>query len=74
MKNEGVMIKRTASKFLAIVVSSVVGSGFSAFGEETRFEDLPNLNLIKSGNNQVVRDKSVSWQPLQMGDQKFEHG
>lgn len=60
--------------FFAFAVTAFVGSSISAFGEETRFEDLPNLNLVKSGNNQVVKDKSVSWQPLQMGGQKFEHG
>ena len=60
--------------FFAFAVTAFVGSSISAFSEETRFEDLPNLNLVKSGNNQVVKDKSVSWQPLQMGGQKFEHG
>ena len=51
------------------------GLAVTAQGEETRLEDLPNLNLIRSGNNQRPgKDKSISGQPLQMGGEKFEHG
>ena len=57
-----------------LLAAGLTGFCLTAAGEETRLEDLPNLNLIKSGNNQVVKDKSVSWQPLQMGGKKFEHG
>lgn len=57
-----------------LLAAGLTGFCLTAAGEETRLEDLPNLNLIKSGNNQVVKDKSASWQPLQMGGKKFEHG
>jgi len=58
----------------ALLTAGLVGFCLTAVGEETRLEDLPNLNLIKAGNNVVVKDKSASWQPLQMGGKKFEHG
>jgi hypothetical protein len=57
------------------LVCFCAGLGVAAMGDETRLEDLPNLNLIKSGNNQKPgKDKSVSGQPLQMGGETFEHG
>jgi len=58
----------------ALLAAGLTGFCLTAVGEDTRLEDLPNINLIKSANNQVVKDKSASWQPLQMGGKKFEHG
>jgi len=52
----------------------VLGFCFAATGEETRLEDLPDLNLIEIGYGRPTKDKAVSDQPLQMGGEKFEHG
>ncbi len=42
---------------------------------ETRFEDLPDLNLIDMNYGKPTRDRAVGGgQPLQMGGLKFEHG
>lgn len=68
------MMKRMLGLMSAIVVSAVVGGGLAASGEETRFEDLPNLNLIENANGAPRKDRATSDHPLQMKGQKYEHG
>jgi len=68
------MMKRTLRTFLAIIVSAMVGGGLAASGGETRFEDLPNLNLIEIGHGKPTKDRAVSGQPLSIGGEKYEHG
>jgi len=52
----------------------MTGICLSALAEETRLEDLPNLNLIEIGYGKPTKDRSVSDQALQMGGEKYEHG
>ena len=64
----------TAKQFMVLIAAGVMGSCLAARGEETRLEDLPNLNLIEIGHGQPAKDRAVSGRPLQMAGEKFEHG
>ena len=51
-----------------------VASALAQAGEETRLEELANLDLVTVGYGKATKDKAVSGQPLQIGGEKFEHG
>ena len=57
-----------------LLLVGLLGYSRTAQGEETRLEDLPNLNLIESGQGAPRKDRATSDHPLQMCGQKYEHG
>jgi len=61
-------------RLTTIVATGTMGFCLAAMGDETRLEDLPNLNLIEIGHGSPTKDRAVSGQPLQMAGEKFKHG
>jgi len=59
---------------LASIAVSVWGFCLTAAAEDTRLEDLPNLDLVENLDRTPLKDQSASWKPLQMAGQRFEHG
>jgi len=53
---------------------AVLGCCLAAHGEETRLEDLSNLDLVENLDKTPLKDQSASWTPMQMGGEKFQHG
>ena len=56
------------------MIAVVLGFCLTAVGEETRLEDLANLELVENLDKTPLKDQSASWQPLQMAGEKFQHG
>jgi len=57
-----------------MTVVAVLGCCHAALGEETRLEDLGNYDLVENLDRAPFKDQSASWKPLQMADEKFQHG
>ena len=59
---------------LVLLAASVIGFCLTVAGEETRLEDLGNLDLVENLDKTPLKNQSASWKPLQMAGEKFQHG
>ncbi|MCX6996895.1 MAG: NPCBM/NEW2 domain-containing protein [Kiritimatiellaeota bacterium] len=67
-------MNKTRNMFSAILVVGALGFGLTAAGEETRLEELANLDQVTVGWGMPAKDMAISGQPLQIGGEKFAHG
>lgn len=61
-------------RYMTMATVAALGLCLVAVGEETRLEDLSNLELVENLGKTPLKDQSASWTPMQMGGEKFQHG